>query len=74
MRGDWMRGLLDAESCVKDNGLELAYQKLETDSWDLIWSDYTPDNMLKVKVNNDYWRGFADYLHNCELRNEGEKV
>lgn len=73
MRSDWMRGLLDAEECVKQDGLELAYQKLERDSWDSIWSGYTPDNMLKVKVDNDYWRGFADYLHNYELRNkEGE--
>ena len=56
MRNAWMCGVLDAEMCVKEYGdIGAAYG--------LLSHRITP-------VVVEYWRGFADYLHNYELRNK----
>lgn len=59
MRSAWMNGLLDAEMCVREYGdIGSAYELL---------------NHRITPVVVGYWEGFADYLHNYELRNgEGE--
>jgi hypothetical protein len=70
MRSGWMRGLLDAEAKVVEVGVSVTLEYYFYNTQAYVWySDDTPS----CGERRDYWSGFADYLHNYELRNgEGE--
>ena len=60
MRSDWMRGLLEAEKCVREGSIIHAEAKFI--------------NMRLDVCTIDFWEGFRDYLTNYELRNEEGEV
>lgn len=69
MISDWLRGLLDAEVKVVEVGMSATLEYYLYNTQVYVW--YSEDSP-SCGEKREYWRGFADYLHNYELRNNEE--
>ena len=71
MRSDWMWGLLDAEEKVREVGMSATLEYYLYNTQVYVWYS---DDTHSCGERREYWYGFADYLHNYELRNKEESV